>query len=251
MKPRTSYILFCIDYRPKLYSKFPNMSPQDITRELGKKWKTLDKKTKQSYQIKAQQEKEKKEKEKEKEEDEDDEDDEEDEDEEDEEEDEEEEEEEDEEEEDEEDEEEDEEDEEEDEEDDEEEDEEDEEEEEEEDEEKDEEEEEEEDQERNKEENDEKKDKEEKEEDFLDYNYKIDLEKCMDWMGALVFLFLFLICVNPFSINSVPSPQILALPSPHKMLQLSQTFPIDVIKPFSLYNFLYKILEFLTLTNWT
>ena len=67
MKPRTSYILFCMDYRPKLYSKFPNMSPQDITRELGKKWKTLNKKSKKSYDIKAQQEKEK-EKEKKKEE---------------------------------------------------------------------------------------------------------------------------------------------------------------------------------------
>ena len=60
MKSRTAYILFCIDYRPKLYIEFPDMSPQDITRELGKKWNTLNKYKKESYHIKSKQEKEEK-----------------------------------------------------------------------------------------------------------------------------------------------------------------------------------------------
>ena len=37
-RKKSAYILFCIDYRPKLIVQYPDMSPKNITRELGKLW---------------------------------------------------------------------------------------------------------------------------------------------------------------------------------------------------------------------
>ena len=37
---RTAYIFFCSDYRKKIQKKHPGLKPSEITKLLGKKWKT-------------------------------------------------------------------------------------------------------------------------------------------------------------------------------------------------------------------
>jgi hypothetical protein len=48
-KKYTGYILFCIEQRPILKEEFPDLNSREITKELGKKWKSLPVETKLSY----------------------------------------------------------------------------------------------------------------------------------------------------------------------------------------------------------
>ena len=47
----TSYLVFNKQERPKVMNEFPNLSPQDVTRELGRRWSALGQEDKKKYQV--------------------------------------------------------------------------------------------------------------------------------------------------------------------------------------------------------
>lgn len=52
-RKKTSYLSFIMKERPNVMSEFPDLSPQDVTRELGKRWSSLSDEEKGNYQLAA------------------------------------------------------------------------------------------------------------------------------------------------------------------------------------------------------
>jgi high mobility group protein B3 len=57
-KPKTSYILFSIESRPKIKAQFPDLSTTDILKKLGEAWNKISDKEKKHYEELAAQDKE-------------------------------------------------------------------------------------------------------------------------------------------------------------------------------------------------
>jgi len=57
-RPRTAYIFFCNDKRPKVREANPNMRMTEVTNELGKMWKNLKESKRQKYLEQAQKDRE-------------------------------------------------------------------------------------------------------------------------------------------------------------------------------------------------